>query len=109
MKWVAPAYTPESQPTALEGAVFLYGFNGVLRAGRNKAAAWRSCRRNMPAVKMDGGQHKSFHASASRIRPSLLQAERKALFMAEYSALTHLVRATMTISQPVLRDGALSL
>ena len=98
IKRMAAADTPEREHAALEGAVLLNGLHGVLGAGRNKAAAGGTVRRDILPVEADGGKQKLFHSAVSFIRPSFSHAERKALSILAYSAPTHLVRATMMMS-----------
>ena len=74
----------------------------VLRTGRDEAAAGRTRGRYPALIKADGGEHEFLHGFASRLRDIFSQAAMNAASMREYSAPTQRLRATMTISHPVL-------
>ena len=71
--------TPEGQPRALGGAVFLERLEGVLRAGGHEAAAGREHRRYGGTIKVNRQQQyagqKAFHSRASNLEQTLSKSD----------------------------------
>ena len=62
-QWVAPQYAPYRQASAIKSAMYLYGFNCVLRAGRSEPTTWGKASRNLFLIKSYYLYEKCSHCS----------------------------------------------
>ena len=87
----------ESQPAALDGAVFLNGLQRVLGAGGDIVAAGRKTGRDASSIEPDHPQHQLFHACSSK-RSNFRHSFKNVLFSSFQGAVAVLPRATRMIS-----------